>query len=414
MLNKKTWLPLAGTIYLLVLILYGFFAATLIRADILPPAYTALLLIIVAVLLLFSGFLLFIGVNKKPHRFRSTYRTIGVVLSVLTAFCCFFCALVFLRVGQTVQAIAAPSGTSVSVTAGQTGGQTGTAKPGEEPDVPAETIAEKIANGHVMVFYLSGNDTRSYTLVDGRSDTNILMAVDPVNHQILLVNTPRDYYVENPAMDYERDKLTHCSIYGVGNAIAALERLYGIDIDTYVQINFAGFENLVDDIGGVTLYNPVAFEIEGVWFPAGTISLDGYEALKYVRARKTLAEGDFDRGRNQMRMVTAIIERVKSRGVGLLLNYADILSSLEGTFSTGLTAEEISALVRMTIGDLDAWEVYSCSVSYSSTGMMPTASTGDERLYVVWPSQPHLDHVASMIEKMSSGGLLTDDDLNGP
>ena len=95
----------------------------------------------------------------------------------------------------------------------------------------------------------------------------------------------------------------------------------------------------------------------------------------------------------------------------MLLSYSDILSNLEGTFSTGLSSDQLSALARMAVAGLDDWEVKSYTVSYSSTGLMPTASTGTERLYIVWPDEASVEHASAMISKMSSNALLTDEDL---
>ena len=110
-----------------------------------------------------------------------------------------------------------------------------------------------------FVLYLSGSDTRSKMLTTSRSDVNILMVVNPKSKQILMVNTPRDYYVANPAGRGALDKLTHCGIYGIGCSVGALSNLYSVPINYYAQINFTGFETLIDAIGGVTVESETAF-----------------------------------------------------------------------------------------------------------------------------------------------------------
>lgn len=106
-----------------------------------------------------------------------------------------------------------------------------------------------------FIVYLSGSDTRSTYLAKSRSDVNILAVVNFKTHQVLLVNTPRDYYVPNPAGNGALDKLTHCGLYGLSCSAQALADLYGCKITYCAQINFTGFETLVDAIGGITIYS---------------------------------------------------------------------------------------------------------------------------------------------------------------
>ena len=88
--------------------------------------------------------------------------------------------------------------------------------------------------------------------------------------QILLLNTPRDYYVENTAGGYQRDKLTHCGNYGIECSMDALESLYDVDIKFYGKINFYGFYAFIDAIGGITVYSDQAFKTnEGIYIQKG-------------------------------------------------------------------------------------------------------------------------------------------------
>ena len=283
------------------------------------------------------------------------------------------------------------------------------------PSKPVRTVqitaGEKVEKDKCVVLYLSGSDTRAAMLSTGRSDVNILMIVNPETDQILLVNTPRDYYLPNPALGGGMDKLTHCGLFGTYNSMAALEELYGVEIDNYCQINFTGFEKLVDALGGITLDNPRAFySSSGYFFPEGEITLNGAQALSYGREREAFGDGDLARGRNLMRLITAMVNKAKSSGATLLTNYPSILDSLEGMFATDLSPDEISALVKLAIRDLSEWEVLSATVS-GNGGMMRTAAGGDVPLYVMWPDEAQVSRTAAVIEKVLRGERISEDEL---
>ncbi len=283
---------------------------------------------------------------------------------------------------------------------------------GEKDETPRqEGIRGKLQDGETFILYLSGNDARTAALTKGRSDVNILMIVNPTTKQILLLNTPRDYYVPNNACGGAMDKLTHCGLFGTYNSMEALEGLYGVSIDNYCQINFRGFEKLIDAIGGVTLNNPQAFSREEGFYPAGEITLNGRRALGFARERFSLGEGDVARGRNQMRLIRAMLDKVRSEGALMLVNYADILESLEGMFATDLTSEEISALAKLAIGELNAWDLKAYTVS-GWGGIMKTASGGVEPLYVMRPNEEQVAYASSLVEMISNNTILTEDDVD--
>lgn len=266
-----------------------------------------------------------------------------------------------------------------------------------------------------FIIYLSGSDTREEMLVTSRSDVNLLMVVNPTTKQILLLNTPRDYYVENPAGDYAYDKLTHCGIYGIDNSEKALENLYDINIDYFMQINFTGFENLVDAIGGITVYSPVAFSAndiggDGYDFVEGENELDGDEALMFARERHAFASGDNARGENQMRVITAILDKLTSDGTTLLLNYDKIMDSIEGMFMTDLTDGDIAALVKMQLTEQSEWNIKSYAVS-GEGGSEYTYSAPNSLAYVMYQDESMVDHASELVQKVLDGETLTDEDV---
>lgn len=276
---------------------------------------------------------------------------------------------------------------------------------GTEPTSPV--VPEDITNTPFIV-YVSGSDTRSSVLTVSRSDVNILMIVNPVSKQILLLNTPRDYYIPNPAGNGALDKLTHCGLDGVECSMEALEDLYGINIQYYGQINFTGFETLIDEVGGVTVYADHAFTARDTYIQKGENFLTGSQALDFARERYHVNGGDNGRGRNQMKVITALLEKMTS-GTTIISNYAGILDSLEGTFKTNLQMSDISSLVKMQLSDMAKWNIQSFAV----TGTNGSAITYSQGVYasVMYPNEAVVAQASELIHRVINGEILTQDDL---
>ena len=264
-----------------------------------------------------------------------------------------------------------------------------------------------------FVVYISGSDTRNKTLATSRSDVNILAVVNPETKQILLLNTPRDYYIPNPVSKAgTRDKLTHCGIYGIECSMQALAKLYDVDVNYYAQINFTGFETLIDAIGGITVYSDVAFNTnDNVHVNKGENHFNGAEALSFARERKHLAGGDNARGQNQMKVIKAVISKLTS-GSTIISNYADIMGSLEGMFATSLPMKEISSLVKMQLEDMEEWNIHSYAVT-GSNGSEYTYSTPGTRVYVMYPNEHDVTTAQNLIDRIFNDEILTEADLAG-
>ncbi|MBR7121965.1 MAG: LCP family protein [Oscillospiraceae bacterium] len=277
----------------------------------------------------------------------------------------------------------------------------------EQPDIPKGPVNEA-----PFIVYISGSDSRSTTLKTKRSDVNIMVVVNPVTKQILLLNTPRDYYVPNPAGDGQLDKLTNCGVYGIKNSVKTLANFYGVDIAYYAQINFTGFEKLVDAVGGVTVYNDKAFSVGEHFFNEGEIELDGVRALAFARDRYHQSGGDRGRGKNQMKIITALIEKMTT-GTTIISGYSEIMAGIKGMFRTSITTKEISTLVKMQLGDMASWNIQSFSVS-GSGGSEPTYSAPGHKSYVMHPYLEEVAHAKYLIERVMVGHKLTDADMKAP
>ena len=246
------------------------------------------------------------------------------------------------------------------------------------------------------------------------SDVNILAVVNPKTKQVLLLNTPRDYYVQTTVSGEMRDKLTHCGVYGIDCSMGTLGNLYQENVDYYVQINFNGFSTMIDAIGGITIDSEKSFRTSegGYYISQGTNQLNGTVALSYVRERKAFADGDNARGRHQMQAIEAIIQKVSS-GTTVLNNYSAILNSMEGMFTTNMSSSDISALVRMQLSDMASWNVKSFAVSgqgsSQKTNSMPT-----KRSYVMYPDETQINYARILVDKVIDGVILSDEDMVMP
>ena len=160
--------------------------------------------------------------------------------------------------------------------------------------------------------YISGIDTYGELASVSRSDVNIIVTVNPNTKKILMTTLPRDSYVEIYGTDGGKDKLTHAGIYGIESSVNTIANFLQTDINYYSRVNFSSLIALVDVLGGIEVENPYAFPTNDgrYYFEQGTIYLDGDQALAFSRERYNLPEGDKERGRNQMRVIEGMINKV--------------------------------------------------------------------------------------------------------
>ena len=269
-----------------------------------------------------------------------------------------------------------------------------------------------------FIVYISGSDTRSTTLAKSRSDVNILAVVNPTTKEILLVNTPRDYYVTVPMSTTLKDKLTHCGLYGVDCSMETLGNLYGVDVNYYAQINFTGLETLVDAVGGITVESDRAFTSSSkastdgskYSFVEGENVLNGKQALAFARERKNLSDGDLGRGIHQMAVIKALISKMTSPAI--ITGYMDIMDSVADMTATDVSSDDISALVQMQIDDGASWHVSSYAVTGDGQKNY-TYSMPNQKSYTMIPDEESVSLAQTLMQKVINGGTITDDDLEG-
>ncbi len=174
----------------------------------------------------------------------------------------------------------------------------------------------------------------------GRSDTIVVMTVNPTEQSTKMVSIPRDTYTELIGRD-TKDKINHAYAFGgTEMAVASIESLLDIPIDYIATINMDGFESIVDAVGGISVMNELDFQVDDFEFPKGQIQLDGEAALSYVRMRYEDPRGDFGRQDRQKK----IIEGVLRKGASLsgLMNYKSIFTALGTSVRTNMTFDEMS------------------------------------------------------------------------
>ena len=272
----------------------------------------------------------------------------------------------------------------------------------------SDTVAVDMTTKPFTIFF-GGNDTTGALSLEGRTDVNMTVTVNPNTHQILISNLPRDSWVKNPYYNEKRDKLTHLGLVGIDNTLKGLGDIYGIEIPNYVIVNFDTFMVIIQALKGVTIDNPYAFTaIDGQYFPEGTIGLDGAGALMYVRERQNLPDGDFGRNMHQQIVMRAMIEKLCSPDIMMQIN--SIIDGMNGMFLTNVSMNSIWALVNKQLDEGIEWNIVNYHVG-GETGMEICASATGQYLSVVYPYDNQIEFVRNEIQKVMDGETITQEEL---
>lgn len=258
--------------------------------------------------------------------------------------------------------------------------------------------------------YLSGIDSYGPVTVRSRSDVNILAVVNTETKTILLISTPRDFYVP---FNFEPvggalDKLTHAGTFGIEYSIQALGDLYELPITYYLRVNFSGFTDVIDTLGGVDVESDADFGSNGYYYQKGLNHLDGHAALNFVRDRKSFLEGDRARGRHQMAVIKGVINGLMSSK--LLTNYSALMDQLADCFQTNASKALIGQLVQLTLdrsgGD---WLVLTYSVD--GWGNLDYAYSLGAYAYVMVPYPETVEYARSLAVAVASGETPSQEEL---
>ena len=286
-----------------------------------------------------------------------------------------------------------------------------------EKEIEANSASEPVepittANGgKIYTIYISGIDTRGDMTAKSRSDVNIIATVNTDTHEILLVSTPRDYYVPLSISGGVPDKLTHAGIYGIDVCMDTLGMLYDTDINYYFRINFGGFVKVIDALGGITVDSDYEFDsrnILGYHFNKGENYMNGEQALVFARERYAFQEGDRQRGKNQMAVIRAVVNKALSPEI--LTKYSSLLSTLDGCFGTNITYEEIAELLQDQLANGGNWTIVSYSVD--GTGATEKPYSMSQKAYVMVPDYNTVDKAKSLMEKVRNGEVVTQEEAD--
>lgn len=261
-----------------------------------------------------------------------------------------------------------------------------------------------------FVVYISGIDVYGEVTAESRSDVNMLAVVNPNTHQILLVTTPRDYYIELPGIsEGELDKLTHAGIHGIDASMAALSQLYEVGIDFNVRVNFTSMIDIVDSLGGIDVNSELAFTTSSdagcvVDIQEGKNHLNGEQALAFSRERKNLADGDNQRGKNQQAVITAMLRKMISPTIVISAN--SILNSVKENAETNMGKSQIQGAVKMYLSGGSKWSIKSMAAEGTADSRYCYSYSGGP-LSVVIPDDTSLANIKAEIDAVVNGDVLT-------
>ena len=271
-----------------------------------------------------------------------------------------------------------------------------------------------------FAIYISGIDTSGKVNKSARSDVNIVAVVNPKTAKILLLSTPRDYYV-TLASKNAKDKLTHAGIYGVEESAKTLGNLYNIDINYYIRVNFTSFIKIIDTLDGITVdvekpdyrYNNSIdcglgyiceqnskreFGNKIIYVKSGTNQkLNGEQALAYARNRYQYSSGDIARGKHQTEIINAMIDKALSANT--LSKYNSLLKVTSSGLITNMNQKTITKLINYQLDENPKWSISSYSVT-GTDGYEKTYSLGSSKAYVLIPNEESVIDAKNKINEL--------------
>lgn len=219
----------------------------------------------------------------------------------------------------------------------------------------------------------SAEDAAAQGVSGERSDVMMLVHITDDHESVYITSFPRDLYVDIPG--HGKDRINAALAFGGPSlAVTTVEDYTGVPIDHVALIDFEGIEGLVDTLGGIDVQVPLDFEADGIQFTKGTQTLDGEEALTFVRQRKQFADGDFQRNRNQQAVLKGIADKLISADT--LTDPRKLADTIEAvspflTTDEGLTAGEMSSL-GLSLRSVRGGDIYFLSVPHAG----PTTTSG--------------------------------------
>ncbi len=254
---------------------------------------------------------------------------------------------------------------------------------------------------------ISGSDTRGGFDENGRSDVIMVATVNPKTHTILLTSVPRDFYVTTACdagdgcMQGALDKITHTGIHGTNTTKRTVEQLLGVEINYTFKVGFDTVTELVDVLGGVDVYVEPGYAVHTSYLNVneGINHLNGEQALAYARERYSYTEGDRQRTKNQQQVLMGIIKETTKPSV--ITNYAAIMDTMANTFSTTMSNDEITDLIKYQLNNNPTWKMEQYVVDGTGDTLM-CAELGDAASVMV-PDQSTVKMAKDKINAVLAG-----------
>lgn len=178
----------------------------------------------------------------------------------------------------------------------------------------------------------------------GRSDTMLVLTVNPILKTTKMISIPRDTLTEIIGKEFE-DKINHAYAFGgIEMSMATVEHLLEIPIDYVAQVNMESFVGIIESVGGITVQNTLDFYYNGEHFPIGELKLDGEKALQYVRMRYDDPEGDFGRQYRQKQVIQGVLK--ESLSLNIIWKYKSIFKVLEENVGINVTLDELRSIQK--------------------------------------------------------------------
>lgn len=178
----------------------------------------------------------------------------------------------------------------------------------------------------------------------GRSDTMIIVTVNPSLQTTKMLSIPRDTYTDIVGKGV-KDKINHAySFGGTETSIKTIENLLAIPVDYVVKVNMKSFVDIVDIVGGITVENALDFYYENEHFPTGELTLNGEKSLKYVRMRYDDPAGDFGRQNRQKQVIQGVLKEGLS--LKTVWNYKSIFKTMEKNMEMNIPFNDLYSLQK--------------------------------------------------------------------
>ena len=250
--------------------------------------------------------------------------------------------------------------------------------------------------------YLAGSDFA------GLNDFNMIVSVNMKTHEVLLTSIPRDYYIEVVGSDGRKDTLSYMGPYGIDTSVKSLEKFFDINIDYYIKVNTNSLVGIVDQLGGITYCSDISYTTthalvlntyndqgKKLYVKKGCQELNGIETLTVARERNAFAGRDRVRQENCRKIILSIFDKLKSTNT--IVNYNQILNSLNDLYETTIPREIISEFAKDTINGVK-WKIAEQAVDGSdSTDYVHLTNLKD---WVMYPNEDSVNSAKNKIKEV--------------